>query len=264
MNVYFTGCWHVSHEGILSLTKRGEQFSTIRAHDLYLIDRINETVKEDDILFVLGDIGKKVSMPEFLDSLRVRDIRLTPGNHCVSDYSMQYLRHTFKVVEMSLEHRYKDADGKTNRIFLSHYPHLCFNKSFVGAINLFSHVHSHLNLYQRIFMPHARILDVGLDSAKEYLGDYKPFSLADVLNLVESRRGWSPDANKAIVTSAVQIPAETGINWRITYEYDFNWEHIGREIWTEDEYYEVRQMDSSSMILNGLKEPKVGEYFIWQ
>ena len=113
-------------------------------------------------------------------------------------------------------------------------------------------------------MPHARILDVGLDSAKEYLGDYKPFSLADVLNLVESRRGWSPDANKAIVTSAVQIPAETGINWRITYEYDFNWEHIGREIWTEDEYYEVRQMDSSSMILNGLKEPKVGEYFIWQ
>jgi len=56
MTVWFTSDWHFGHRNILTLGQ-GRPFSSIEEHDEFLIDRYNAVVRDDDVVWVLGDVA---------------------------------------------------------------------------------------------------------------------------------------------------------------------------------------------------------------
>lgn len=58
---------------------------------------------------------------------------------------------------------------------LCHYAMMVWNASHYGAIHLFGHSHGTL-------IPRGRAMDVGIDAAFRMLGEYRPFSLEEVIH----------------------------------------------------------------------------------
>lgn len=84
MNTYFTADLHIGHQNILRhCPARGERWSTVEDMNQGIVDSINLNVKEDDELWILGDLcfGKGDLLVWFLKSLTVRKVRIVPGNH---------------------------------------------------------------------------------------------------------------------------------------------------------------------------------------
>ena len=59
-NIYVIGCTHFGHNGILSFDKDNgvklRDFPSVEAMDNLMIERWNDTVKDDDIVYHLGDV----------------------------------------------------------------------------------------------------------------------------------------------------------------------------------------------------------------
>lgn len=269
MNTYFTADPHVSHQRILELTQRGKKFSSIQEHDEYIVARINERVGSEDQLYIIGDVGKKRDVNWLLDNLKVRDVRLAPGNHDENECSMQFLRHSFKVVEHILEHKFKDKNGVGHRMVMCHYPFLVFNQSFRGGYMLHGHVHRNLNPYYKQFLPHARTLDVGIDSAFEFLGDYVPFSEQEVIDILSKRRGHSPDVNRFIVQDVLTNKHDGCID--ILFDYNLNTDYLpirGDMVYCDGNEYEVHDINTDKLIMTLLDvfgdcDIEVGDELIW-
>jgi calcineurin-like phosphoesterase family protein len=65
---------------------------------------------------------------------------------------------------------------------LCHFPMEEWNKRHYNAYHI--HAHSHGVKEPRVGK---KILDVGVDSAKKLLGEYRPFSLEEVVEIMEKR-----------------------------------------------------------------------------
>lgn len=74
--IYFTADLHLGHNNILKYANR--PFETIEEMDGTIIDNINNTVKEDDTLFIVGDFSWKPK--KYLDQLKCKVFLIT-GNH---------------------------------------------------------------------------------------------------------------------------------------------------------------------------------------
>ena len=242
MKTYFTGCLHLNHERILSLCQR--QFSTIKDHDEHIIEKINETVNKNDRLYIHGDFtlsDKWQVVKYYREIINCDDVRLLFGNHDNCSHS-QY-RRIFQQADSILEFRWGSTTEEM--AVLSHYPFLCWNKSFAGSYMLFSHVHGKITPWINHYMPHYRGLDVGVDSAKHFLGEYRPFSLDEALGILGGRKGNSPDRLSCRVTSCstktfqypddhIWAPGQLYQRYFVTTDYNWgdymdNFNHGGRE-----------------------------------
>lgn len=124
---HFISDTHFGHENILKYD--GRPFSSIEEHDRVILENINDTLSPDDHLYHLGDVAwDQNAYNKFITGLR-KDIGLTMlrGNH---DHRIRngHVQDVFLI---------KEGPG----IWLSHYPHLSWPKSFHGSIHLFGHVH---------------------------------------------------------------------------------------------------------------------------
>lgn len=270
MNTFMTADLHISHQRILELTKRGKKFSSIQEHDEYIVARINEKVGSEDQLYIVGDVGRKRDVTWLLDNLKVKDVRLSPGNHDEGECSMQFLRHSFKVVEHILEHKFKDENGVGHRMVMCHYPLAVFNQSFRGSYMLHGHTHRNLNPYWKQFFPHARILDCGIDSALEFLGDYVPFSESEIIDILSKRRGHSPDVNRTIVLYTQSTKYNTNLD--VFFEYNLNTDYLparGDSVFSKGVEYTVQDIDTDKLVMNVYNhygsehDLKAGDELIW-
>ncbi|HSE99774.1 MAG TPA: metallophosphoesterase [Nitrososphaeraceae archaeon] len=94
-NVFFCSDSHYGHSGIVAGTSEWDDksgcrpFQTIDSHDNTLVNNINQTVGENDILFCLGDwsfgsykTGENVSnIRNFREQINCKNIHLIFGNH---------------------------------------------------------------------------------------------------------------------------------------------------------------------------------------
>lgn len=134
--IYYIADLHLGHLNALSFDNR--PFSTTEAQDNYIIERWNRKIKEDDDVYILGDISwyKVAKTLEILSSLNGNKI-LVQGNHDKKLLKSQEIRDCFQKVVA-----YEEIKDNEKDVILCHYPIPCFNKHYKGAVHFYGHVHS--------------------------------------------------------------------------------------------------------------------------
>lgn len=195
-NIYFTSDTHYNHKNIVRGTsewgdepekgevslQRTRDFDTLEEHNEALVTSINSIVKENDILYHLGDwsFGEHKNIKIFRNRLNCKNIHLIFGNHdqhiepvnspyrgCFS--SCQYVKNLSYKIDSQKSGKY----GKTG-LFLSHYSHQVWSQSHHGVIHLFGHSHGTLKGI-------GKSMDVGVDTNNLY-----PYHLDEIIEIMKN------------------------------------------------------------------------------
>lgn len=143
MNFYISDM-HFGHTNIIKHCQR--PFDTVEAMDEVMINNWNQAVKNDDTVYILGDIAfskaaKKAS--HYLQLLNGNKYIIL-GNHDqdIRKNRSEYIRRGI-VKDVSPYMEITDTfRGKNQRIVLFHYPITEWNNYFRGSIHLYGHVHN--------------------------------------------------------------------------------------------------------------------------
>lgn len=175
--LFFTSDPHYGHENILKYCHR--PFSSIKEHDEELIRLWNETVPEDGIVFILGDIGfcSEAYLKSILNRLNGK-IYWIIGNH-------DWRRITPGIMnrfECITQQMVITVDNKI--VYLNHFPFLCYPDSDRHPVyQFFGHVHSgplsSSSDISRLVHLNKRQYDVGVDN-----NEYKPISFQDIMKKI--------------------------------------------------------------------------------
>lgn len=128
---------HFGHEKCLKFDTR--PFSNIEEQDKYIIKNWNETVDDNDDVYILGDISwyNAAKTIEIFKQLRGH-LHLIKGNHDGRLLKNKQLCNLFDEV---IDYKELKID-KDQYIVLSHYPILFFRNHMYGWIHLYGHVHN--------------------------------------------------------------------------------------------------------------------------
>ena len=133
--VWFTADTHFGHKNIIRFCQR--PFVDVEEMNRVLIENWNGIVGEDDLVFHLGDfsVGGAAEWTSLLDNLNGRII-LILGNHDMNNVSQGFMHRFLDVKTQMLI-----SIGK-QRIYLNHYPFLCYGGVYRNTWQLFGHVHT--------------------------------------------------------------------------------------------------------------------------
>ena len=189
-NLFFTSDTHYSHSNICKATTNwGEgnltrDFSSLEHMNNVIVDNINETVGENDILFHLGDwsFGGFDNITEFRNKLNCKNIHLLLGNHDHhiernKDNIQRLFTSINQYINLDIRRPNKAAIDKY-KLILMHFPIVSWDGMNEGIIHLHGHVH--LPKHQKI--NGCRAIDVGIDG-----NDFEPYSLDNILALLENQ-----------------------------------------------------------------------------
>lgn len=167
MTVWYTSDLHLGHRNVAEM--RG--FSCAGAHDAYLIERWNQAVRPDDIVWVLGDVtlsaGQHLHRVAALNGLK----HLITGNHDAvfpgHRDSHKHQREWLRYFESVQPYARRRADGV--EFLMSHFPysgdrgedrHTQYRLRDEGRLLVHGHLHS-----PYITQPgYPRQVHVGLDA----------------------------------------------------------------------------------------------------
>jgi len=152
-NVFVTSDTHFGHAQKFIYEKRG--FTSVKEHDNVIIENINSLVKEDDVLFHLGDFCLNTTYDRFeeiIDSIKCKTIYCLWGNHN-SRIRQAYQREIEKQYGPDIDvypYRYKNIvfvghhleciiQGKY--VVLNHFPIEVWENMKDGAYMLCGHSH---------------------------------------------------------------------------------------------------------------------------
>lgn len=191
---FFTSDLHINHRSILKYTTRssalgfpqqgedeeveeGVLMQRIAVHNDWVLKRINETVSPSDHLYILGDLffGDQWLAAYWIDQIRTRHRIFVSGNH---DDKMVEFYQWSELFEEVHQHRMQ-AKINGHMYVLDHHPIVEWNRGHKGALHLHGHCHGNFD-YKSANLHDKKILDVGWDNAVKVLGEYRPFSLAEV------------------------------------------------------------------------------------
>jgi calcineurin-like phosphoesterase family protein len=146
-------------------------FKTLDEMNDRIVNGINATVGQDDILFHLGDwsFGGFEMIEQFRNRINCKNIHLILGNHDHHiDRDREGIRslfssvHQYLELELKREGGYKMDDGVTEynqKYVLMHYPIMSWNKMNDSVFHLHGHVH--LPYSKRVGK--GKMMDVGVD-----------------------------------------------------------------------------------------------------
>ena len=134
-NTFFTSDTHFWHTNILEYCNR--PFETIEEMNEEIIKRWNDKIGKNDIVFHLGDFAfcGSTLYNNLLDRLNGK-ITLILGNHDRRNLNKNII-DKFNGVYQQVSIKIEDQ-----RIYLNHFPFLCYSGSLNGVWQLFGHVHS--------------------------------------------------------------------------------------------------------------------------
>lgn len=170
--IWFTADSHIGHRNIIKYCQR--PFSNVEEMNETLICNWNKVVGKNDYVFHLGDfsVGGAAEWTSILDNLNGR-IFLVLGNHDMNNVDQGFMRR-FEDVAMQM----LITIGK-QRVYLNHYPFLCYGGAYRGTWQLFGHVHTSSCMSgldgPRLQMLFPRQYDVGVDN-----NNYTPISFEEV------------------------------------------------------------------------------------
>lgn len=215
MKIFFVSDTHYHHTNLVLGTSKWDDksgcrpFSTLEEHDNHIVEQINKTVGEYDVLYHLGDwsFGGISNIFEFRKQIKCRNIHLILGNHDkhIEDFKLLPLEQRREFFD---HYNYNQSSGIGVRnlfrttayydlvyipgikfpITICHYAMRTWYANNKGAYNLYGHSHNTLP-------PIGKQLDVGLDSAKVLLGEYRPFSLEEIKSIMDTKEIYLPDGH---------------------------------------------------------------------
>jgi calcineurin-like phosphoesterase family protein len=180
MTTFFTADLHLDHENILKITDR--PFTSVLDHDEHVLENINRLVGRTDRLFVLGDVAWH-SIGNHIDRIVCKDIHLVWGNHDRANFGKK-----FKTAEDVAEIKI-GAKPNEHKVWLSHYAHAYWPCSHRGSFHLYGHTHRQREETLDTLFPGRRSMDVGVDNARHLLGEMRPFSEHEIIEILGSRPG---------------------------------------------------------------------------
>lgn len=140
--IYFTSDLHFNHDKDFIYEPRG--YKDVKEANEDILKNINELVKEDDTLYILGDIMLKDNEEgiKCFNRINCNNIHIILGNHD-TEARMELYKTNPKVKEMVYATMLKHEKWT---FFLSHFPSLTgnYNASKKGEIifNICGHVHT--------------------------------------------------------------------------------------------------------------------------
>jgi len=190
MNIWITSDTHFGHTNIAgskisNWTSGYRDFNSVHEMNMALVDGINKYVKEDDILYHLGDwsFGGVHNILQFRNYIVCKNVHLILGNHDqhIVDKEIKYHDTSFNPIEIfsSVQDVLTLDIGKT-KLFLSHYSHRVWLGSHKGVVHLYGHSHGSIPDY-------GKSMDVGVDVAFKKFGEYRPFNIGDITNIMSKR-----------------------------------------------------------------------------
>lgn len=178
--VFLTSDTHFGHESIIRFCHR--PFQTVEEMNQVMIDRWNATVSADDDVYHLGDFAFGSKYVKSIVPLLNGRIHLILGNHDYKNIVQTKLTGLFHSVS---EAKTLKTDGM--RIFLSHYPYLCWPGTYRKSPQFHGHVHLRKGYsgldreaLERVSTPHQ--YDVGVD-----LNDFRPLALSEAIERINAQ-----------------------------------------------------------------------------
>ncbi len=185
-NIFFISDLHVAHANVIRFD--GRPFKDTDEMHAEMIKRWNSVVGDDDIVYFLGDLsfGGSSITKWFAYSLKGK-IYAIAGNHDRPS-NLRTLGRFEDVYDYGTEIGVKDESSLESRgsqgyqkIVMSHYPILSWNKAHYGAWHLHGHCHGGLlkgmpDYYKR------KVMDVGCNMI-----DYTPISYGQVKAIMDKR-----------------------------------------------------------------------------
>ena len=146
---WFTSDLHFGHKKIIKLCD--ENFDTIEERDALIIKNINNSVKANDKLFILGDISWRnfEETAALLKQIRCKNIIVIKGNHD-KDEILNQLKEEGIIKEW---HNYLEIFSGDRRFILFHYPIEEWNgfyKTVNKPIHVFGHIHSNFLIHESV------------------------------------------------------------------------------------------------------------------
>lgn len=135
VNLFFTSDTHFWHSNIIKYCNR--PFMDIEEMNEEIIKRWNDKIEKNDLVFHLGDFAfcGSSQYKTLLERLNGKII-LILGNHDWRNIKEGYMSK-FNGIYQQLRIKVDDQ-----RIYLNHFPFLCYEGSWRGVWQLFGHVHS--------------------------------------------------------------------------------------------------------------------------
>lgn len=200
---WFSSDFHYGHKnlvaGVTVWTDKREcrNFQTLEEHNATLVTNINKVVKENDVLYFLGDwsFGGVDNILAFRDKIKCRSIHLILGNHDKALYQKQkFLVESGKFLSIS---HIKNIKIEDQNIVLCHFPFRSWEKSGKGSWMLHGHCHGSLAKYEQkpkgfwaTLFPfffrkqYYKTMDVGIDTHPEF----RPYSFEAIKVIMENKQ----------------------------------------------------------------------------
>lgn len=182
--IWFSSDFHLNHPNItgpkVSNWKNGyRNFDTTEEMNKIILQGINSNVDKDDILYFMGDFcfGGHNKTAYWRSLINCKTIHWITGNH---DLKASLYRSHFTSIQDYLKIRIK---GQTYILF--HYPILSWDEVGKGSIMLHGHVHNAPEI-NKLNLKCKRI-DAGIDHAYYLTGEYRPFSLDEINDIMSER-----------------------------------------------------------------------------
>lgn len=172
--IYFSSDTHFYHANVIKYSNR--PFKDVDEMNRGLIKNFNETVGQNDELWILGDFAfAKVDQAlSMLNQIQCQNLHYVLGNHDKIMHDPK-IKAKFKSMQS-----YAKVDYNKHRFICFHFPILEWESGHHGTIHL--HGHTHGNLQYPDSLQNKKIFDVGVD-----LWDYKPVSAEHLLKLSETK-----------------------------------------------------------------------------
>lgn len=186
--LFFTSDTHYNHSNICSATtnwanaeRLTRKFDSLEMMNKTLVDNINNTVGENDVLIHLGDwsFGGFDSIKAFREQIKCKNVHLVLGNH---DHHILNNKHNIRDIFSSVrEYMFLNVrrPSKTKVGFVDkhsfvcmHYPIASWNGMGDGVI----HLHGHVHFPAHLRVANGKAMDVGVDG-----NGLRPISLDEIL-----------------------------------------------------------------------------------
>lgn len=185
-NIFFISDLHIGHKNVIKFDNR--PFEGVDEMHTKMIQNWNSVVGDDDIVYFLGDLSfsRDELTKWFIYSLKGK-IHFIMGNHDKYKSISKFGRWE-NIYEYGTEINIKDEASVSSRgsqgyqrIIMSHYPILSWNKAHYGSWHLHGHTHGNLfksnqDYYKR------KVIDVGCNCI-----DYTPISYQQVKSIMDKK-----------------------------------------------------------------------------
>jgi calcineurin-like phosphoesterase family protein len=179
--IYVTSDLHLGHLRDFVWAARG--YSSAEQHDEGVIQTLNEVVRPNDILFMLGDLCLNAPMDKvdgYLDRIKCQNLYCLWGNHNNPHEKAVYRKlvpsgqqYPVRYKNMVYQGHYLETVLNGQFVVLFHYPISVWNEMKNGSWMLCGHSH-HSFEQSKAEHVEGKILDVGWD------GNARPWTLPEI------------------------------------------------------------------------------------